>query len=256
MSTFNKCELRAIHHESHRGSESMGAKIRAPICSDSASTTGSEKSAHERTELGPIKTGLARFLQKLLGDSPASSKTQHSSLKVNLVAPSTQSSQQQPQQHPTNKLGSKRHQRCKSSTDPCLRAASPNRTPSNPLFCKTAPTITIEEYITRFSELGDLDDQFFVTTYIYIKKTIKKLKVIDHRFVHKLIAAWLYISQKFLIDGSKWKITEFSRLAGVSPSKLRRMERYLLHQVIEFELFFRDEEYEHAERCLVAFSRL
>ena len=141
------------------------------------------------------------------------------------------------------------------------QSESPKETSKTPhlskMFkCSHMPSIEFSDFVERFKRCGEIRDEVFTLSFILIKRVMKQVEVDSALYVHKLFAVVLFISHKYLVDTEAWFLETFSELAGIKKKRLEKMELHLMKEVLGFKVYTSSEEFERAEKCLLAYAML
>ena len=109
--------------------------------------------------------------------------------------------------------------------------------PSLQCFCaKKIPSITINDYIDRFTTYLKTDESIFVVALILIERLIKQNNAgkITALNVHRLIVVGITIAETILND-LYWRNTDYAMVGAITNEELKKLEREF-RSGIEFNL--------------------
>lgn len=108
--------------------------------------------------------------------------------------------------------------------------------------CQIIPKISFVSFIERFSLLGEISDESFIHAFILFEKALSKDKDLKRpSCTHKLFTACVFVSEKLLLDEEFWKLEDFCKLGGINKDQLEMLEMKLLNDILEFEIFVKEE---------------
>lgn len=116
------------------------------------------------------------------------------------------------------------------------------------------PKVSFIQFIERFTLLGGIRNEVFVTAYILLKRILKKVEFQEASCLFKLLAITLFLSHKLIIDYEVWHMDEWGKLAGIDQADVEKLEVKLVSQVLNFDLNVTAEEFKRGEECLIAYS--
>ena len=102
--------------------------------------------------------------------------------------------------------------------------------------------ISIEDYVHRFFDFGEICDEVCLLAYIYFQRALRKQPELGAGHIHKLVSGCVLLASKYLIEGTFWRLEDFSNLSCVLPTQMKKIEKCVLLEVLGFELYVSEEE--------------
>ena len=112
------------------------------------------------------------------------------------------------------------------------------------LAFKNIRGVKIQEYFHRLFEFGEFSDQVAILAFIYIKRALSTKRALRAEHLHKLTAGCVRLAQKYLSETLVWGAEEYGYLIGFPSKKVKIIENEVLFNVLSFELYVSEEEYE------------
>ena len=110
-------------------------------------------------------------------------------------------------------------------------------------FVKTAPPITIYDYLNRIQRYLNIEASTFILSLIYIDRICKEKGIILHKKnIHKILFSSIFISIKYNED-KFYENSFYAKIAGISVKELIKLENVFL-KLIDFNLFVSDDIYQ------------
>ena len=133
-----------------------------------------------------------------------------------------------------------------------------HRSPFSGLNSAKIPGISISDYLARMAVCGEMDDSVLIYAYKLLRRAIQRVgdDAVSSKMIHKMLAASILVSHKYIEETEKWTLAEFSKLAGVSAPELEQMELDFVAKMLDFEVFVNLTDLAKAKNSLIAYSQL
>jgi len=127
----------------------------------------------------------------------------------------------------------------------CGRYSGPDEIPNKTIFhAKKLPSISIRDYLMRFSTYSNCHEDAFVYALIYLDKVGESVNEfsVDSFNVHRLILMCLVLACKFY-DDFYYKNSYYARIGGVTTQEFNSLEQEFLVNWIDFALYVETDTY-------------
>lgn len=103
---------------------------------------------------------------------------------------------------------------------------------------KTLPSISLEDYLLRFSHYSKCEDDALIYALIYLDRIGEKLSdfSLDTFSVHKLLLISMAVACKFC-DDSYFSNPYYANIGGISNEEFNALEEEFLVDCIQFDVF-------------------
>lgn len=112
-----------------------------------------------------------------------------------------------------------------------------------------------KEFIKRFIDIGELEENIIYHAWILNKKAVKILKSSSNCSYQRgenilIFSGCIYLSIKMLIDEEKWFIEDFSVVSDFDENIVEKMEISLLRDIFNFDYFIDSDTFQNELKTL------
>jgi len=109
---------------------------------------------------------------------------------------------------------------------------------------KSAPSISIQDYVARFSHYSKCEDDALIYALIYLDRIGEKLSdfSLDTFSVHKLLLISMAVACKFC-DDSYFTNVYYANIGGISNEEFNTLEQEFLVNCLQFDMFVKVDVY-------------
>ena len=108
----------------------------------------------------------------------------------------------------------------------------------------------LQDYARYLISEGELEEGVLIGSIIIFSRYLALLSKSTPLNLHKLLAAALFVAQKYLLETEVWRLCDFSEIAGLSQDTLRCLDVELLHE-IEYKVYVGRKEYKLVKKNLM-----
>ena len=121
--------------------------------------------------------------------------------------------------------------------------------------CRRAPQLALSAYLDRLTQHMMCSDEVFVIASYYLERLREKQPwlVMNTSAMYRLLLAGAVVAAKYF-DDKFYPNAWYAKVGGISTNELNALEHLFL-EYIDFELYFKPEEYEaYSKRLRMAYA--